>query len=493
MHGSRRAAVLVIAGILVLTGPARAQDATQRIDAYARRLMRKLPIPGMAVAVVRHGAPLLVRGYGSRDLERDRPVTPRTVFYIASSTKSFTALLTALLARRGLIDLDVPVGTYLSDLQLPPAHRDVTLRRLLTHRSGLTNPGVIYRTAYTGVHDPDGIVRLLAHSGGRDTAFAYSNLGYVVAALVLQRVTGEPWQDLLARELFRPLGLEYTSAYASAAAGWEVALPYAPALPDGYVRRPLKIDAQMHAAGGVVTTAADAARWLIVQLAEGRIDGVQRIPAAVVRETHRLQASLDATFGELHRVGYGLGWYVAVVDGDTLLHHFGSYPGARAHISFMPSLGAGVAVFVNTSSPGAFRAPDLLARYVYDVLRHRADADERADAGLTQLIESAARFRARMQADRDRRAARPGRPPVPLSLYVGTYRNPDFGTLLIAAKGDHLEAMIGHLQSKLEVYEGDDLRAELIPGQEQVLRFDMTGGRRAPWLELSGIRFERVH
>lgn len=69
-------------------------------------------------------------------------------------------------------------------------------------------------------------------------------------------------------------------------------------------------------------------------------------------------------------------------------------------------------------------------------------------------------------------------------------RNPDFGTLVIAAKGDHLEAMIGHLKSGLEVYEEDDLPAELIPEQGQVLRFDISGGRRAPWVEISDIRFE---
>jgi CubicO group peptidase (beta-lactamase class C family) len=492
MSGLRSATMAMLAAMLLIANPARAQDAPARLDAYATRLMRELPIPGMAVAVVHDGKPVLVRGYGLRDVERRLPVTARTAFYVASSTKSYTALLAALLADRGVVNLDVPIRTYLPDLRLPAARADVTLRQLLTHRSGLGNEGVVYRTAYTGVHDPALLVRLLAHSEVRDTAFAYSNLGYVVAGLVVQHVTGLPWQDLLAREVFRPLGLEHTSAYMSEAAAWEVALPYGSALPDGYERRPLKIDAQMHAAGGIVTSAADAARWLLVQIGDGRLGGEQVLPARVVRETHRTQAALDARFGELHRVGYGLGWYRAVVNGDTLVHHFGSYAGARAHISFMPSLGAGVAVFVNSSSPGAFRAADLLALYAYDVLKGRGDADARADARLAQLVAAAADFHRRMQADHDRRAARLQSPPVALERYAGAYHNPDFGTLVITVEGDHLVAAIGHLESRLEVYEGADLRAELIPGQGQVLRFGLAGGGPAASVAISDVRFERV-
>lgn len=487
----RSAAAATLAATLLIARPAAGQTVAARLDAYATRLMRALPIPGMAVAIVHDGEPVLVRGYGLRDVVRDLPVTSQTAFYIASSTKSYTALLAALLADRGTVDLDAPIRTYLPELRLPAERAGVTLRELLTHRSGLGNAGIVYRTAYTGVHDPEMLVRLLAHSEVRDTAFAYSNLGYVVAGLVLQRATGVPWQELLARDVFRPLGFEHTSAFVSRAAAWEMALPYASALPRGYERRRLKLDDQMHAAGGIVTSAADAARWLEVQLGDGRLDGRQVFPARVVRETHRTQATLDATFGELHRVGYGLGWYRAIVDGDTLVHHFGSYAGARAHISFMPSLHAGVAVFVNTSSPGAFRAPDALALYAYELLEGRGDADSLAAQRMAKLVAAAAAFHRRQQADHDRRAARPATPPVPLDRYAGRYDSPDFGTLLITVEGDHLVAALGHLESRLEVYRGADLRAELIPDQGQVLRFELAGGGPASAVSISGARFAR--
>lgn len=492
MHRTRVAALSLLTAMLLAIQPAAAQETSARLDAYARQLMQRLPIPGMAVAVVTPDGPILLRGYGQRNIERALPVTPETDFYIASSTKSYTALLTALLADSGLVDLDRPIRDYLPELELPPARADVTLRQLLTHRSGLQNLGVVYRTAYTGVHDPEMLIRLLAHSEVTDTAFSYTNLGYVVAALVLQRVTGLPWQELLAREVFRPLGMEHTSAYVSETAGREVALPYMSALPRGYRRMPLKIDAQMHPAGGIMTTAADAARWLQTQISGGWLQGRQVFPARVIRETQRTQALLDQHFGELHRVAYGLGWYKAVVDGDTLVHHYGSYGGARSHISFMPSLHAGVAVFINTSTPGAFRAPDALAQYAYDLLAGREDADQRAQARLARLDSSAAMFHRRMQEDQDRRAARPSQPPFPLALYTGTYRNPMLGTLVLSVSRDHLVAAIGHLQSVLEVYQDDDLRAELIPGQGQVLRFDMRAGEPARYVEVSGIRFDRT-
>lgn len=492
--------VLLVTALTVVTAPlTRAQDRpldpAARIDGFVRSVMEVAPIPGLGVAVVEDDRTVLVKGYGRRDLEADLPVTENTAFYIASSTKSFTGLATALLGDRGWLDLDAPIDRYLPELELPePRTADrVTLRQLLSHRAGLDHDGIVHRTAFSGEHDPDLVLRLLARAETGDTVFDYTNLGYVITSLILSRVAERPWQDVLAREVFRPMGLTRTTAYISEARsqGWELAAPYTTDR-DGFEERRMKSDATMHAAGGVVMSAADAARWLEVQLNDGRLAGDQVLPARVIAETQRAQARLEREFFRFQRVGYGLGWYRGLYEGDTLLHHFGSYVGFRSHISFMPNHDVGVAVFINNGARDAFFAPDIIATYVYDLYLDKSGLEEKYAAALEQLTDRKARFRKMLAEDRERRADRPDRPSHPLELYVGDYHNPDYGTVRIRAENGRLVARLGEIRSVLEVYEGEDLRVELVPGRGRVMRFEITPGEPARGFVIDGDRFERA-
>ena len=134
------------------------------LDAFFRRVAALEVAPGYAVAVVQRGRPAFVRGYGWADVVGRRPVEPGTPFYIASATKSFTALAAALLAHEGRLELDAPLSRAFPGLTLrPPLAADsITLRSLLTHTSGVDVPGMTYRTAYSGEHTPEVLMRLLS-------------------------------------------------------------------------------------------------------------------------------------------------------------------------------------------------------------------------------------------------------------------------------------------------------------------------------------------
>lgn len=200
------------------------------LDPFVRGLVDEGYVPGIAIAVVTRDGPAYLRGFGVRDVRTREPVTPQTGFYIASSTKSFTGTLAALLHQRGVISLDAPLSRYLPELRMnaPLSADSVTLRSLLTHTSGLRNEPVVFRTAFSGVHDDAMLVRLLAQSTPIPRTYRYDNLGYVVAALAMERATGRDWQDLLRDELFRPLGMMHTTARVSEAraAGWPLASPH---------------------------------------------------------------------------------------------------------------------------------------------------------------------------------------------------------------------------------------------------------------------------
>jgi CubicO group peptidase (beta-lactamase class C family) len=248
---------------------------------------------GMAITVVKDDRTIYEGCFGPADAENNIPVTPETDFYIASSTKSFTALATLILANQGKIDLNRAPASYFSEIDFAPELKadSVTIYHLLTHTAGLRNDPLVFTTAYTGNHTPEKLLRILAGFTRVDARhpfhqFAYTNFGYVVISMILERELKRPWQDILAETVFKPVGMKQTSAYISDAErySWPLALPYTQVNEENRLERiPLvKKDNTMHAAGGMITTSEDLSRWLIVQLNQGRIDDQQVFPADLI-------------------------------------------------------------------------------------------------------------------------------------------------------------------------------------------------------------------
>ena len=215
-------------GIVVSFGSHQAVRGQQKpfaaadIDAFVAQMMATGLTPGLAVGVVQGDAVVYAKGFGFADRERRRPVTPETQFYIASTTKSLTALAAAVLAN-GKPSISIsPLTqaltgvTFNSDLS-PDA---ITLRDLLTHTHGIRPGGPVdLRTAYTGDFTNEQLLRLLQLHPAAPTgrAFVYSNLGYNIFSLALDARFPEGWKSVLDREVFRPLGMTSTTALLSKA------------------------------------------------------------------------------------------------------------------------------------------------------------------------------------------------------------------------------------------------------------------------------------
>jgi len=454
--------------------------------------------PGLAVVVVQGNEVVYSADFGFADRQGDRKVDPESIFYIASSTKSFTGMAAAKLASDGRLDLDAPLSAYLPDLQMtPPLSEDsITLRQLLTHTHGINNGGpIVLRTAFTGEHTPEMLLDLLAKqpAGAQGHNFEYGNMGYNVASMAMDAALGESWKDVLAEEIFAPLGMKSTTAYRSSVDESRLAMPYGWE-PDGWERkRYAKDDSNMHAAGGMMTTTTDLARWLIVNMNEGRIDGRQVLPAAVIAEAHKAVADNDDSWGPFSRDGYGLGWHVGVFDGSKQIRHFGGFTGFHTHVSFMPDEKIGVVVLVNDSQLGAVLATSV-ASVAYDAFRGVEDLDAKSGEYLTVLSERAEDRRNRIRADRERRAARPQELPRPLEAYAGVYESSGLGRMTWSIRDGRLHAAIGLAQSVVEVFNGaeDKLRVELT-GSGMVVSFEFPqGADLATALTVAGERFERI-
>ncbi|HET7738463.1 MAG TPA: serine hydrolase [Tepidiformaceae bacterium] len=471
-------------------------DAKKDIIKFAATVVRDFPeVPGFGLAIVRDGKPYLTAGFGLADREKRVAAGADTVYYIASSTKSFTGLAAAILHTRGTIDLDAPLTRYVPEAKFPEGvdPQRITLRRLLTHTLGFENDPIVTRTAFTGEHTPAKIVELIASSRRLETdQFHYDNIGYVVAAIAMERATGRKWQDLLQQLVFTPIGMKHTSAYISKAERWPLAEAYAIGRSASLERLPrLKTDATMHAAGGMVTTPRDAALWLEANLNEGRVGGKQAIPAAAIALAHTTQAATDSRAYRFSRKGYGLGWFTGEFEGEPFLHHFGGFEGWRAHISFMPGRDIGVAVFTNATGP-AGAMPDIVAAYVYDRLRLGPEANEKYAKELAERKNTNSQLMERFRKDLENRARRVSMLKHPPEAYTGDFTNPAYGKLVIRANDNALHASIGQLSAVLEPFtEVESARVELVPGNGEVLRFSFDSGDRATSVKWRDEVFQR--
>ncbi|HLM57189.1 MAG TPA: serine hydrolase [Pyrinomonadaceae bacterium] len=465
---------------------------------YVAGLLERLPVtPGLAVAVVRGDRIVYAEGFGRRDLKANLPVTPQTQFYIASTTKSFTGTAAKLLADEGKLDLDAPVKKYFPNLALkaPLSADQVSLRDLLTHRSGISNEAINFRTAYTGQHDADVILKLLGdYSKPVSPEFRYSNLGYVVAGYAIEKATGETWQRAVERKILGPLGMTSTSCFASKAkAGGNFALPYQ-AENGGFTELPYKEDNTMHAAGGMVSSAEDLAKWLVVNMNGGRLGGKQVIPAAALEEILSPQINQSRSFYKFKRYAYGLGWNLGSYDGEKLIHCFGEFAGFRPHVSFMPEHKLGVVVLANESSE-AFLLPDLIASDIYNHLLGkrplRAEPNPSVDEYLASLKKQREERAKRSAPTKEAAGPAPG-PTLELKDYAGVYDSPEWGRMVVASDAGSLSVKFGNLSSTLKHLSGDTFEARFILINPARLTFKADPGAGAGGLSMMGQTFTRL-
>ena len=474
-----------------------AQDLDQYIAQLYKAYYAEAVAPGIAVAVVKDSRVILVKGFGYADVEAKRPVNPQTVFYIASSAKPFFSLTAALLDHKSQIDLDAPLSSYSPEIKLqsPLSAEKITLRNLLTHSHGIAEGPVDFRMGLTGQGTRSELIALLAgharSKGGNE--FEYSNRGYLIASLALESKLNKSWKELVQSTVLDPLGMKNTSLYMSRVKTDQLATPYHTGSGD-YLRLHYgKADANMHPAGGIVISVEDMAKWLLVNMDNGKLDGRQVFPSAVVAETHRLQVEQDTPFSWVRRYGYGLGWNIGSYEGETLIHHHGGYSAFYSHVSFMPQHRLGVAVFTNELVMGDSLAENV-AQYVYDTFLDLPGIKYRWTKRLATTPQYAQRGRDSIAAERGRRATRQKPLPLPLEAYAGVYESDQGGRMEWRVQNGKLTVSIGPVSSEAEVYDAakNELRIEIQPGRGNVVGFEVSGNQ-VVGVNFANMKFKRVN
>ncbi|MES2176337.1 MAG: serine hydrolase [Gemmatimonadota bacterium] len=458
------AVVVAVATIVLASAPLTAQrsaptEPVPGFDAYVERVLKTFDVPGVSVAIVKDGRVVLAKGYGVRTLGKPDRVDSNTRFGIASNTKVFTASALAMLVEAGKVEWDAPVIRYLPDFAMydPFVTRELTVRDLLVHRSGLGLGAGDLLWWPASTYDRAEIARRLRFikpATSFRSAYAYDNVLYLVAGQLIEKVSGQSWEDFVRTRILEPVGMTgSTVRHSDAMAGGNVASTHAEV--DGVVKviAPMVSD-NTNPAGGINSSAADMAKWMIVQMDSGRI-----APAANGAPERRLFSPASTrqiwsivtpipvgsrvTPGLEHLrpnlSGYALGLGVSDYRGKLRLQHSGGLPGYLSLVTMIPSARLGVAVLTNQESGDAFNAITLRAIDAY------LDAAEIDYTSRFAVLRDSARARDARQAKqvRSSRDSMSG-PSLALAKYAGRYEDAWYGDVTLSMEAGKLVMRFGH-------------------------------------------------
>ncbi len=338
-------------------------DLIKEIDGFIGKAMQAWNVPGLALVIVKDDQVLHSKGYGIREIGKPGKVDEHTLFAIGSNTKPFTTTAMGLLVQDGKLAWDDPVTKYLPDFKLYDLHaaQMITIRDLLCHRGGLgTWAGDILLSSSYSTEE---IVRRIQHippDYSFRAGYGYSNLMFITAGLIIEKVSGMSWDEFIQKRIFEPLGM--TDSVTNARYFGERANI---AVPHEDIKGNLQTvtqHAETHvgAAGSICASAADISLWLRMQINNGSLGGKQIVDPAIINETRtphtimKLRAMEKKLFPSRHFSAYGLGWMLNDSHGRLAVRHTGGVNGMLSITLLIPEEKIGIAVLTNKLPNAAY-------------------------------------------------------------------------------------------------------------------------------------------
>jgi CubicO group peptidase (beta-lactamase class C family) len=467
--------VLLCLSLLALPAAALA-DPPKNFAQRVESLRKTFGAAGATVTVVENGRTTFAQGFGVTDLSAPKPIDADTIFSTGSTGKAFTVAALAILVDQGKIKWDDKVIDHMPDFRMWDAWvtREMTIRDLLVHRSGLgLGAGDLLFVPRSDLSRKETVRRLrfIKPATSFRSVFAYDNVLYMVAGQLVEDVSGQSWEQFVRDNIFRKIGMKNsTDTDADLLANPNHARPHARL--NGPIRGtgdqvPLDpssaVSANAAPAGGLAISANDMANWLKVQLGHGQLPGGARLfseeasremwtPVVLQPISPRPEALkvLEPMFET-----YALGWDVVDYRGAKLIWHGGAVLGSLAAVALLPDRNVGIYVAVN-SEEGA-----MVRGLMYELLDHylgqqRGNWPEKLQAYKKEQIAQAL---AAVNAP----SAQPAKigPSLPLARYAGSFSDPWYGTINIREAGGQLSVAFPHspgLSATLEHYQYDTFR-----------------------------------
>jgi CubicO group peptidase (beta-lactamase class C family) len=429
------------------------------IDSMITSALEQWDVPGIAIGVVQNGKILWAKGFGKRDVASGLPMTGDTLLPIGSITKSFTTAVLGTLVDEGKVAWDRPVRTYLPwfrgyDEMLTA---ELTVRDLLTHRSGLPRHDLVWynNQDLTRRQLVERIAFLPPNKRLRET-WQYNNLMFLTAGVLIEELTGKPWESAVRDRILSPLGMKRsTFSDAEAVRDGDHAQPYREK--DGKVSEvAFREVGNMGPAGSISSSANEMALYALLQLSHGRADGKQLLQASTIAEIQTPQMAVGRTSDDpdVSAPVYGMGWFVDSYRSHARVSHGGNIDGFSALLTLFPNDDLAIVALANLEGTPL---PGVVTNHIADQLLRLDPRDWNADR---LAKRNAARAVAKDAESKKAVVRKIGtRPTHPLADYAGEYENPGYGVLTIGLVKQQLVATYNHITTPLEHWHYDVFNA----------------------------------
>ncbi|NJN26498.1 MAG: serine hydrolase [Cyclobacteriaceae bacterium] len=437
----------IVVACLLTVDQAFAQPIGKEIEQYIEKTMLEWAVPGMAVAIVKDGKIISSRGYGVLKEGEKARVDDNTLFAIASNTKAFVSSALGVLQDEGKLRLDDRVQSYLPEFQLyhSYASHEARIEDLLCHRLGLgTYSGdIIWYKSDFSAREVVSRIRYVPQAYSFRAGYGYSNLMFIAAGEVIMESSGMPWDQFVRERFLVPLGMDRTICSSSdLQSKGNYAIPHKP---DELQNTPIawvNWD-NMGAAGGIISSANDMAKWLMLQLNRGIWNGDTILNPStqnILWTPHNNHVVSDNSkkFNPGTKLsGYGLGWSVSDFYGHRLISHGGGYDGMYSLVAMIPELNLGIVILTNTMK--SIATP--IRQYVFNAYLPKENKDwstmalERAGKKSDMLMDIESIKKARVAGTS---------PTVALDRYAGMYHSNMLGNIHISHEDERLTLSFEH-------------------------------------------------
>ncbi len=465
------------------------------LDRVVEQSMKAWGVPGCSVAIVQNDQVVFIKGYGVKELGKPDRVTPDTIFAIGSTSKAFTTAGMAMLVDEGKMSWDDPVRKHVEFFRLmdPMANELVTMRDLVSHRTGLSRNDLLW---YNSPLSREEIIRRVAFV--KPTApfrflYQYQNIMFATAGYAAGKAAGTSWEEYTQKRIFDPLGMKSTSMTTiNMEKTPDHASPHSKNKQKAVQLTQWRNLDNIAPAGAINSTATDMAQWLRLQVGDGAIGARRLISAKNLRETHTPQMVIrPEEWGrsynpETNQMAYGLAWTLQDYRGMHIVSHGGAIDGFRATVTLVPKERLGIVVLANLGEdnmPEALRwmildqVMGLPARDWNEMLIDRGRKQEETQETAEKLIEE--------------KRQKFSKPSKPLDQYTGTYEEPAYGRAIVMLDEGKLRFTWSNYRGSLDHYHYDTFRVKA-PRLDGLARFELNANGDVTSLEMLGVEFKKV-
>jgi CubicO group peptidase (beta-lactamase class C family) len=490
--------------ILPAAAWAQAVDAAP-IDAIVADAMKAWKVPGAAVVVVRGGEVIYLKGHGVKELGKSEPVTPDTLFAIASTSKAFTATAVAMLVDDGKMRWDDPVRKHIPYFRLadPLADQNVTIRDLLCHRTGLSRNDLLW---YNSAWDREEIMHRIGQVKLTQTyrgLYQYQNIMYLTAGYAVGKASNSSWEEFTQKRLFDPLGMtgaNFSTTVAEKAP--DHATPHKKTKGEHIETMAWRNLDNAGPAGAINAGVRDLSKWLRFQLGDGAFEGKRLLSAKQLQETKSPQMviPMDGPTGvpsftkamnpETNLMSYGLGWVLQDFRGHLMISHGGSIDGFRTQVALLPKQKIAMAILSNlgrTSFPEAVRN---------SLAEHLLGTEKRDwNTYLREQMRKQEEERKKREAEFDAKRHKDTKPSRDLAAYTGSYEAPGYGEARVSIENGQLALQWSRFSVPLEHFHFDTFRtpdlAEDHPLRKETVQFALASDGEVASLTFAGQEFKK--